>query len=654
MSFSTFVRTLISLLKTHGFYRVSRASLFVLVMIGVLGCGVSGIHPQTLAVSETQASPSSSSPSFATAWFQHTTHLREALQGKSWSIRFDGMVEREDGILYVPVLPVIPSVADRKHPERALERFSFGEVMDSVPSSEGIIAFQSGAYLLQLIPTSSGKWTLPRAARYPEALKAGLVWPDVILPENLSIPVELQTLFAPLLSPFNDTPDSTESPSSTSFSANIAKQGEFKECVVFGHGLSPATSVMYRLSCHAQSVTTSAFTAPEVLFQQAFSGGMPLLGFSHPYTTGNLTRFELLTHPTRLSKVTLSPQDGTATSNQQQETLLAFLPQGMSWISHPSMNVEKQTQGWLMIPHPTEHYAVLYHPESLRNEGRIDFPETAHPSHTILQHGAWLWIADAEKAVVYEYHYSQKSSVTQELSAWQLTRLLPGVTRASHLQLVRHAEHPYPYLAMSAKSHGLLRWVYLPTGKSAGETLVQAGGQQVKQAWVQNDTLHVLVETPASLAHAPEYSIQACGMVVAPATRQSSETLPNTPSKPKARPWWKRAVSQIPTPVEDTYLPRSSWQCQVQTGITLPSRPLLWSQLSPSHPLNQAQSPQGLWLGFSTRGVTTTDQTQLMYLPFKYLGNHTSEGQSAQETALQEWFIPELLLMPSFLGTPSK
>ncbi len=655
-------------------YRFIKFSIYTgLLMALLVGC----IQPSSLLTTRAEnpheplASQRPSVPVFAQQWFAQSPTLDTLFQHQSWYVRFDGMVMLHDGTQYIPVLPVIASVANKQHPQRALEAFSFGPVQTvTEPSSPkqantlpDIIAFESGAYLLRILPTTSGKWTLPRRTSYPESLRVALVWPDVILPENLSIPVELQTLFAPVLDPYETSQPQEVSPP---FQARV-QDTLSSDCRMFGHGLSPATNVTYTFGCRTspEMASDNPFNTPKLQQQTPATEGIPIETLSMTLPNRASYRFALLTHPIRLVRYTT---DSSLTLEQQ--TLLSFVPQSLLHLHPPeSSTSEKNALGWLMLAHPTEHRMALYHPQSLNLVGHIDFPDTANPGKAYTQHGRWLWIADAEKAAVYEFHYQEESG-SALIPQWVLTRILPGVSRASHLNLMRTPQHPYPFLALSSKHHGLIRWVYLPTGKSAGETLTAQQGASVKQAWVlktpQNEqrTLGVLVESKLGAGLPPQYTVQYCGMPPSMNTAMGTSSSDLTATVPEAssaqgekkqqkqqkkQGWWHGSAhaqtSSSESPAVHKTSIRSAWQCQVDTSVTLPNRPLLWTVLH-AH----ADQVRGLWSGFSTRGITSTDQTQVVFTRLE----PPSEAVPSMVTPTpQEWLFPELILMPSITGSPS-
>lgn len=105
-------------------------------------------------------------------------------------VRFDGVIQFSNQDTYVPVLPQIPGeAADPK-----------SVVMQDPPktASPDLIQFDNNLFLLKLIPTASGRYTLLRRDTYPIALKEGLLPQDLVIPETLSIPAELKVILGAL------------------------------------------------------------------------------------------------------------------------------------------------------------------------------------------------------------------------------------------------------------------------------------------------------------------------------------------------------------------------------------------------------------------------------------------------------------------------
>lgn len=105
-------------------------------------------------------------------------------------IRFDGLVLFSNGQLYVPVFP--QALTLNPDPDRVV---SMDPPKTDYPD---IIEFDNQLFLLRLVPTTSGKLTLPRRDNYPLPLKQGLLPQDLILPKGLSIPAELQVVLGGL------------------------------------------------------------------------------------------------------------------------------------------------------------------------------------------------------------------------------------------------------------------------------------------------------------------------------------------------------------------------------------------------------------------------------------------------------------------------
>lgn len=115
-------------------------------------------------------------------------------------VRFDGMVTFSNGESYLPILPQDPS--DQKRPATSITSMT--------PEGEpypDLIEFDNNLFLIRLVPTSTGRLTLPRLPAYPIAMKEGVLPQDLLLPANLFIPSELKVLLGAL--PYNPqaTPD---------------------------------------------------------------------------------------------------------------------------------------------------------------------------------------------------------------------------------------------------------------------------------------------------------------------------------------------------------------------------------------------------------------------------------------------------------------
>jgi DNA-binding beta-propeller fold protein YncE len=101
-------------------------------------------------------------------------------------VRFDGLVLFSNGELYIPVFP--PTLAENPDPKGLLSQ---DPPNVAYPDSW---TFDNNTILLRLVPTTTGKLTLPRRVSYPLALREGLFPQDFLIPETLSIPTELRAL----------------------------------------------------------------------------------------------------------------------------------------------------------------------------------------------------------------------------------------------------------------------------------------------------------------------------------------------------------------------------------------------------------------------------------------------------------------------------
>lgn len=108
-------------------------------------------------------------------------------------VRFDAVVMFSNGDTYVPVIPQDPSL----NPDSQ-------QVVSIVPEKAAypdLIQFDNNFFLMKLIQTASGRLTFPKMAEYPIQLKEGLLPQDLVLPDNLFIPVELKVILGGL--PYN-------------------------------------------------------------------------------------------------------------------------------------------------------------------------------------------------------------------------------------------------------------------------------------------------------------------------------------------------------------------------------------------------------------------------------------------------------------------
>ena len=101
-------------------------------------------------------------------------------------LRFDGLVLFSNGKSYVPVFP--------QGYNANLDPVAIQATIPDRVQYPDVIHFDNDLYLLRLIPTTTGKLTLPRLSTYPLSLKTGLVPQDFIVPNNLSIPTELRAV----------------------------------------------------------------------------------------------------------------------------------------------------------------------------------------------------------------------------------------------------------------------------------------------------------------------------------------------------------------------------------------------------------------------------------------------------------------------------
>lgn len=109
------------------------------------------------------------------------------------NIRFDGLVELEDGTLYLPVLPVV--YAEHQGPVR---------VTMSVPENidkPDLIIFSNNLSLLKIITNEKGEKTVISGSQVPLKVKLGLLPQDMVVPEGFIIPSDLSSILGDLVIP---------------------------------------------------------------------------------------------------------------------------------------------------------------------------------------------------------------------------------------------------------------------------------------------------------------------------------------------------------------------------------------------------------------------------------------------------------------------
>jgi|GEM_PF-2212600 len=111
------------------------------------------------------------------------------------NVRFDGLVSFPNGERYIPVIPQDPMLTQESQ-----------GVVSIVPEKSAypdLVEFDNHYFLLRLIETSSGRLTFAKLDNYPIQLKEGLLPQDLVLPDNLYIPLELKVILGAL--PYNPT-----------------------------------------------------------------------------------------------------------------------------------------------------------------------------------------------------------------------------------------------------------------------------------------------------------------------------------------------------------------------------------------------------------------------------------------------------------------
>jgi DNA-binding beta-propeller fold protein YncE len=121
------------------------------------------------------------------------TYLRK--KDPAVQVRFDGLVTFSNGERYLPVIPQDPAL--NAEPQQVIATRPEKAVFPD------LIEFDNHFYFIRLIQTASGRLTFPKMDAYPIQLKEGLLPQDLVLPDNLFIPVELKVILGAL--PYNPT-----------------------------------------------------------------------------------------------------------------------------------------------------------------------------------------------------------------------------------------------------------------------------------------------------------------------------------------------------------------------------------------------------------------------------------------------------------------
>ncbi|MDX2084775.1 MAG: YncE family protein [Candidatus Melainabacteria bacterium] len=141
-------------------------------------------------------------------------------------IRFDGLILMSNGETYLPVFPAVYTPDGNSLPNSSYKVTLEEPTGVHFPD---IVQFENASFLLRLIPTTSGKVTLPRRAQYPIELKAGLLPQDLLLPANLSVPAELKVILGAI--PYQTpeapkVPDWNQAPVSSAFTTPESERPE--------------------------------------------------------------------------------------------------------------------------------------------------------------------------------------------------------------------------------------------------------------------------------------------------------------------------------------------------------------------------------------------------------------------------------------------
>ena len=111
-------------------------------------------------------------------------------------IRFDGLVTLPDGTGYLPVFPINMAIVD-----------DASKVIKTIPANSDfsakpdLILFANNLSLLKIIKNPGESPTLLSSGEIPLTVKLGLLPQDLIVPENLIIPPELQVILGDLKIP---------------------------------------------------------------------------------------------------------------------------------------------------------------------------------------------------------------------------------------------------------------------------------------------------------------------------------------------------------------------------------------------------------------------------------------------------------------------
>ncbi len=159
-------------------------------------------------------------------------------------VRFDGLVLFSNGESYVPVIPQDPEL----NPD---SQQVIATLPEKVPYPD-LIQFDNNFFLMRMIMTSSGRLTFPKFAEYPLQLKEGLLPQDLVMPNNLFIPVELKVILGAL--PYNPNFVAQAKPGNASLSDILSKQP----------GAQPQVTVMNRVT-YVFDLNTQKLQAIELL-----------------------------------------------------------------------------------------------------------------------------------------------------------------------------------------------------------------------------------------------------------------------------------------------------------------------------------------------------------------------------------------------------
>lgn len=470
----------------------------------------------------------------------------------SADVRFDTLIQLGDGTRYLVAFPTLPSRQGIS--ERAIILDNPGPVVSQDPpgtTRPDLVEFQNGTFLLKLIPASNNKHTLPRRDVYPLRLKEALFSPDLILPENLSVPTELKTLLG------NLDPVMTQEDAQAS-SSNVPPSS-LPGSLLLTVRLDPPTLTGFELTRPVEATEGPVLETPVFSEPLSWLPEQWLWGKDNPNALYVLSKAG--TQLTRVSRqnIHLGPTATGAISRAitPRRTLL-------SWVNlpttTPTTNLSSQpsdARTYLLAAGPDHPSLELLHPESLLRTYSLPLPQNSHPGQGALQWRQWLWVTDASSPKVYEFN----------LTTMALNRILPGVTEGNRLLLLSGQTDRDHHLVVGGKTP-VVRLVHLEDGTYQTALL---NHKQTRGLW------QLPTEPPAQKA--------------------------TTTGTPTQAPVSWLVLSDMPTALSRCIQqPGESPQCQ-PLSVTLSNDPILWQHWD--------SATSTLWLAQPTAREGFTELTRV-------------------------------------------